>query len=190
MPWTTYTLAMLLFSVVTLVITYAVLRWQAFLPLNPMHFGDAKNAPSYGTAMTPDLAFNTAASFTTNTNWQAYSGENTMSYFSQMVGLASHNFFSAATGIAIAIALVRGLGRRSAASIGNFWVDLTRATLYVLLPLCLVYALFLCSAGRHSELPRLPNSDRRWKAARRSFPAGRLPRRKRSRCWGRTAAGR
>jgi K+-transporting ATPase ATPase A chain len=147
MPWTTYTLAMLLFSVVTLVVTYAILRWQAFLPLNPMHFGDAKNAPSYATAMTPDLAFSTAASFTTNTNWQAYSGENTMSYFSQMVGLASHNFFSAATGIAIAIALVRGLGRRSAASIGNFWVDLTRATVYVLLPICLVYALFLCSQG-------------------------------------------
>ena len=147
MPWTTYTLAMLLFSVVTLVFTYAVLRWQAFLPLNPMHFGDAKNAPSYATAMTPDLAFGTAASFTTNTNWQAYSGENTMSYFSQMVGLVSHNFFSAATGIAIAIALVRGLGRRSAASIGNFWVDLTRATVYVLLPLCIVYALVLCQQG-------------------------------------------
>ena len=147
MPWTTYTLAMLLFSVVTLLVTYAVLRWQAFLPLNPMHFGDAKNAPSYATAMTPDLAFNTAISFTTNTNWQAYSGENTMSYFSQMVGLVSHNFFSAATGIAIAIALVRGLGRRSAASIGNFWVDLTRATVYVLLPICIVYALALCQQG-------------------------------------------
>ena len=147
MPWTTYTLAMLLFSVVTLFVTYAVLRWQAFLPLNPMHFGDAKNAPSYATAMTPDLAFNTAISFTTNTNWQSYSGENTMSYFSQMVALVSHNFFSAATGIAIAIALVRGLGRRSAASIGNFWVDLTRATVYVLLPLCIVYALVLCQQG-------------------------------------------
>ncbi len=147
MPWTTYTFALLLFSVVTLFITYAVLRFQAFLPLNPMHFGDAKNAPSYATAMTPDLAFNTAVSFTTNTNWQAYSGENTMSYFSQTVALASHNFFSAAAGIAIAIALVRGLGRRSAASIGNFWVDLTRATLYVLLPLCLVYALVLCQQG-------------------------------------------
>ena len=147
MPWTTYTLAMLLFSVVTLVFTYAVLRWQAFLPLNPMHFGDAKNAPSYATAMTPDLAFNTAISFTTNTNWQAYGGESTMSYFSQMVGLVSHNFFSAATGIAIAIALVRGLGRRSAASIGNFWVDLTRSTVYVLLPLCIVYALVLCQQG-------------------------------------------
>ncbi len=147
MPWTTYTLAMLLFSVVTLFVTYAVLRWQAWLPLNPMHFGDAKNAPSYATAMTPDLAFNTAISFTTNTNWQSYSGENTMSYFSQMVALVSHNFFSAATGIAIAIALVRGLGRRSAASIGNFWVDLTRATVYVLLPLCIVYALVLCQQG-------------------------------------------
>ena len=147
MPWTTYTAAMLLFSVVTLVVTYALLRWQAFLPLNPMHFGDAKNAPSYATAMTPDLAFSTAASFATNTNWQAYSGENTMSYFSQMVALASHNFFSAATGIAIAIALVRGLARRSGTSIGNFWVDLTRAIVYVLLPLCLVYALFLCQQG-------------------------------------------
>jgi len=147
MPWTTYTLAMLLFSVVTLVFTYAVLRLQAYLPLNPMHFGDAKNAPSYATAMTPDLAFSTAASFTTNTNWQAYDGENTMSYFTQMVGLVSHNFFSAATGIAIAIALVRGLGRRSAAGIGNFWVDLTRTTLYVLMPLCIVYALVLCQQG-------------------------------------------
>ncbi len=147
MPWTTYTLAMLLFSIVTLVVTFALLRWQAFLPLNPMHFGDLKNQPSYATAMTPDLAFSTAASFTTNTNWQAYSGENTMSYFSQMVALASHNFFSAAVGIAIAIALVRGLGRRSAASIGNFWVDLTRATVYVLLPICLVYALVLCQQG-------------------------------------------
>ena len=147
MPWTTYTLAMLLFSVASLAVTYVVLREQAWLPLNPMHFGDAKNAPSYGTAMTADLAFNTAISFTTNTNWQAYSGENTLSYFAQTVALASHNFFSAATGIAIAIALVRGLGRRSAASIGSFWVDLTRATVYVLLPLCLVYALALCQQG-------------------------------------------
>ena len=147
MPWTTYTAAMLLFSMVTLVVTFALLRWQAFLPLNPMHFGDAKNAPSFGTAMTPDLAFNTAVSFTTNTNWQSYSGENTMSYFSQMVALASHNFFSAATGIAIAIALVRGLGRKTALTIGNFWVDLTRATLYVLLPICVLYALFLVQQG-------------------------------------------
>jgi len=147
MPWTTYTVAMLLFSAVGLVVTYALLRWQAFLPLNPMHFGDAKNGPSFGTAMTPDLAFNTAVSFVTNTNWQSYSGENTMSYFSQMVALASHNFLSGATGIAIAIALVRGLGRRTAQTIGNFWVDLTRATVYVLLPICIVYALFLTQQG-------------------------------------------
>jgi K+-transporting ATPase ATPase A chain len=146
MPWTTYTLAMLLFSVVTLVFTYAVLRLQAYLPLNPMQLGSDK-APSWGTSMTPDLAFNTAASFTTNTNWQAYDGENTMSYFAQMVGLASHNFFSAAVGIAIAIAMVRGLGRRSAQAIGNFWVDTVRAILYVLMPICLVYALVLLQQG-------------------------------------------
>lgn len=139
MPWTRYTFTMLLFSVVTLFVTYAALRLQAFLPWY--------DKTVLTTPMTPDLAFNTAISFTTNTNWQSYSGENTMSYFSQMVALASHNFFSAATGIAIAIALVRGLGRRSAASIGSFWVDLTRATVYVLLPLCLVYALVLCQQG-------------------------------------------
>ena len=139
MPWTRYTVAMLLFSVVTLFVTYAALRLQAFLPWY--------DKTVLTTPMTPDLAFNTAISFTTNTNWQSYSGENTMSYFSQMVALASHNFFSAATGIAIAIALVRGLGRRSAASIGSFWVDLTRATVYVLLPICLVYALVLCQQG-------------------------------------------
>ncbi len=146
MPWTVYTVAMLLFSAVTLLVTYAILRWQAFLPLNPMHLGSDK-APSWATAMTPDLAFGTAASFTTNTNWQAYDGENTMSYFSQMVGLVSHNFFSAASGIAIAIALCRGLGRRTANSIGNFWVDITRCTLYILLPICIVYALFLTQQG-------------------------------------------
>ena len=139
MPWTRYTVAMLLFSVVTLFVTYAALRLQAFLPWY--------DKTVLTTPMTPDLAFNTAISFTTNTNWQSYAGENTMSYFSQMVALASHNFFSAATGIAIAIALVRGLGRRSAASIGSFWVDLTRATVYVLLPICLVYALVLCQQG-------------------------------------------
>ena len=141
MPWTRYTLAMLLFSIVALVVSYLVLRLQGILPLNPAHLSTGA-APSWGTAMTPDLAFNTAASFTTNTNWQAYSGENTVSYFSQMVALTSHNFFSAATGIAIAIALVRGLARRSAQGIGNFWADITRATLYVLLPLSIILALF------------------------------------------------
>jgi K+-transporting ATPase ATPase A chain len=146
MPWTTYTIAMLVFSAVTLVVTYAMLRLQAYLPLNPEHFGSAK-APSWATPMTPDLAFGTAASFTTNTNWQAYDGENTMSYFSQMVALASHNFFSAAAGIAIAIALVRGLGRRSADRIGNWWVDLTRATIYILLPISLIVAIVYVQQG-------------------------------------------
>jgi len=146
MRWTGYTFAMLLFSVVTLLITYLLLRFQGSLPFNPMGFGTS-HAPGYATTMTPDLAFNTAISFTTNTNWQAYGGESTMSYFSQMVALTSHNFFSAATGIAIAIALVRGLSRKSAASIGNFWVDLTRATMYILLPICIVYALILLQQG-------------------------------------------
>ncbi|HEY3332952.1 MAG TPA: potassium-transporting ATPase subunit KdpA [Capsulimonadaceae bacterium] len=146
MPWTRYTLAMLLFSAVTFLITYAALRWQGYLPLNPMGLS-GPHAPSWATPMTPDLAFNTAVSFTTNTNWQAYVGENTMSYFSQMVALASHNFFSAATGIAIAIALVRGLTRRNSAGVGNFWVDMTRATMYVLLPLCVILALFYVQQG-------------------------------------------
>lgn len=146
MKWTTYTLAMLFFSVVTLIFTYAALRWQAFLPLNPERLGSSK-APGWGTAMTPDLAFNTAASFTTNTNWQSYGGENTMSYFAQMVGLVSHNFFSAATGIAIAIALVRGLAHKTASGIGNFWVDMTRAIVYILLPISVVVALFYAQQG-------------------------------------------
>jgi K+-transporting ATPase ATPase A chain len=139
MPWTVYALALLAFSVVTLIITFGLLRLQAWLPLNPQHFG-AKE-------MTPDLAFNTAVSFTTNTNWQAYAGESTVSYFSQMVSLASHNFFSAAAGIAVAIALVRGLARKSAAGVGNFWVDITRATVYILLPLCLIFAMVFVQQG-------------------------------------------
>src|SRR5262249_25405657 len=128
--WKGYAFAMLLFSVVGAVVTYAILRLQNLLPFNPQGFD----------AVAPDLAFNTAVSFTTNTNWQFYSGESTMSYFSQMAALAFHNWVSAATGIAIAVALVRGLTRRSARSIGNFWVDLVRCTLYVLLPICFVYS--------------------------------------------------
>ncbi|MEO7717177.1 MAG: potassium-transporting ATPase subunit KdpA [Capsulimonas sp.] len=139
MSWTVYALALLAFSIVTLVITFGLLRMQAWLPLNPQHFG-AKE-------MTPDLAFNTAVSFTTNTNWQAYAAESTVSYFSQMVSLASHNFFSAAAGIAVAIALVRGLARKSASGVGNFWVDITRATLYILLPLCLIFAMIFVQQG-------------------------------------------
>ncbi|GAC1400535.1 MAG: potassium-transporting ATPase subunit KdpA [Ktedonobacteraceae bacterium] len=135
--WTTYTIAMLLFSVAGMLILYIQQRTQQWLPLNPAGM----------TAVEPQLAFNTAASFTTNTNWQNYSGEQTMSYLTQMSGLAFHNFASAATGIALAVALVRGLTRRSAQSIGNFWVDLTRCILYVLLPISIVGALILVSQG-------------------------------------------
>jgi K+-transporting ATPase ATPase A chain len=135
--WKQYTLAMLAFSLVGCLFTYAILRLQYFLPLNPQGFA----------GVSPDLSFNTATSFTTNTNWQNYSGESTMSYFSQMVGLAFHNFVSAATGIAIAAALVRGIARHSATTLGNFWVDLVRVTYYLLLPICLVFAVFLVSQG-------------------------------------------
>jgi potassium-transporting ATPase potassium-binding subunit len=135
--WTAYTAAMLMFSVVGLLALYALQRLQYYLPLNPQDFN----------GVNPDLAFNTAVSFTTNTNWQAYSGESTMSYLAQMAGLAFHNFVSAATGIALAIAFMRGIARREANTIGNFWVDLTRCSLYVLLPLCIVGALLLVSQG-------------------------------------------
>jgi K+-transporting ATPase ATPase A chain len=135
--WVVYTAAMLMFSVVSLVVLYALQRLQYYLPLNPQRFP----------GVAPDLAFNTAVSFTTNTNWQAYSGESTMSYLVQMAGLAFHNFASAATGIVLAIAFIRGIARREAKTIGNFWVDLTRCSLYVLLPLCVVGALLLVSQG-------------------------------------------
>jgi K+-transporting ATPase ATPase A chain len=139
MRWTTYAFAMLMFTVVGVILTYVMLRFQEHLPFNPQKFG--------GKDMTPDLSFNTAASFSTNTNWQAYTPESTVSYFSNMVALAVHNWMSAATGIAIAVALVRGFARRSAQGIGNFWVDVTRATLYLLMPICLVYALVLVQQG-------------------------------------------
>ena len=135
--WKQYTLSLLAFSLVGLLFTYAILRLQHRLPLNPQGFGPLK----------PDLAFNTAASFTTNTNWQNYGGETTLSYFSQMVGLVFHNFVSAAVGIAVAAALVRGLARHTAKTIGNFWADLVRVNLYLLLPLSLGLALFLVSQG-------------------------------------------
>src|ERR1035441_6277845 len=135
--WRQYTWAMLLFSLVSCVFTYAILRLQNYLPLNPQHLG----------ALSPDLAFNTAVSFTTNTNWQSYSGESTMSYLSQMVALVIHNFASGATGIAIAAALVRGLSRHSTNLLGNFWVDLVRVTYYLLVPICLVFAVVLVSQG-------------------------------------------
>ena len=135
--WKSYTFAMLAFSAAGVLFTYAILRLQHLLPLNP------QGLPALG----PALAFNTAVSFTTNTNWQSYGGESTMSYFSQMVGLAIHNFTSAAVGISIAAALVRGIARHSANTLGNFWVDLIRTTYYLLLPLCLVFAVFLVSQG-------------------------------------------
>ena len=135
--WKRYTAAMLIFSGVTMLFTYAILRLQAVLPLNPQNM----------TAVGQELAFNTAASFDTNTNWQSYGGESTMSYLSQMVALTSQNFWTAAVGISIAAALVRGIARHTAATIGNFWVDVIRSTYYLLLPLCLVYAVFLVSQG-------------------------------------------
>ncbi|MFY9845323.1 MAG: potassium-transporting ATPase subunit KdpA [Terriglobales bacterium] len=137
MRWTEYAYAMLLFSGATMLLLYGIERVQQWLPLNPQKFGAVAQA----------LAFNTAASFTTNTNWQNYSGESTMSYLTQMVGLAYHNFASAAVGIALAIAFVRGIARKEKETIGNFWVDMTRSILWVLLPACIVYALLLVSQG-------------------------------------------
>jgi len=135
--WKHYTVAMLLFSAVGVVFTYAILRCQAWLPLNPQQLP----------AVPDHLAFNTAISFATNTNWQSYGGESTMSYLSQMVALVIHNFTSAATGIAIAAALGRGIARHSAITLGNFWVDLVRVTYYLLLPICAVFAVVLISQG-------------------------------------------
>jgi len=135
--WKQYTISMLLFSLIGVVFTYAILRCQYYLPFNPQGF----------VGISDHLAFNTAISFVTNTNWQSYGGESTMSYFSQMVALTIHNFTSAATGIAIAAALVRGISRASTTTLGNFWVDMVRTTYYLLLPLCVVFAVFLMSQG-------------------------------------------
>jgi K+-transporting ATPase ATPase A chain len=137
MPWTEYTIAMLLYSAVSMLLLYVIERVQQLLPWNPQHLAK----------LAPDLAFNTAASFTTNTNWQNYGGESTMSYFTQMAGLAYHNFASAAVGIVIAIAVVRGIARRESKTIGNFWVDTTRCFLWILLPVCLVVAMVFVSQG-------------------------------------------
>src|SRR5579862_6300907 len=138
MRWTEYAVCMLLFSLVSMLVLYLMQRLQGYLPFNQQRFG----------AVTPThVAFNTAASFTTNTNWQAYAGETTMSYFTQMAGLAYHNFVSAAVGIALAIAFIRGIARRQMETIGNFWVDMVRSILWVLLPFSIVYALLLVSQG-------------------------------------------
>ena len=135
--WRRYALHMLVFNFVLMAFTYAILRLQGVLPGNPQGLA----------GLTPHLAFNTAVSFTTNTNWQSYSGESTMSNLSQMLGLTIHNFMSAATGIALAFALFRGFARRETATVGNFWADCTRITLYLLLPISIVYALFLIASG-------------------------------------------
>lgn len=137
MTWSEYAVSMLLFSMIGMLVLYAMQRLQSFLPLNPQKIA----------GVPADLAFNTAASFTTNTNWQAYGGESTMSYLTQMAGLAFHNFVSAAAGIAVAVAVIRGFVRRSARTLGNFWVDMTRATLWILLPISAVLALVLVWQG-------------------------------------------
>ena len=140
--WLTYTVAMLLFHVGGFLIIYALMRLQAVLPFNPAE----------QSAVAEDLSFNTAISFITNTNWQNYGGESTLSYLVQMLGLTHQNFLSAATGIALAVALIRGFSRSSMRTIGNFWVDVTRCTLYVLLPICVVYTLFLVWQGMPQTL--------------------------------------
>jgi K+-transporting ATPase ATPase A chain len=137
MNWREYAFAMLGFSAISLLVTYAIERLQAYLPFNPQHLA----------GVGPDLAWNTAASFTTNTNWQFYTPESTMSYLTEMAGLAIHNFFSAAVGIVVAVALIRGIKRTSSGTIGNFWVDTTRTMLYILVPACIVYALLLVAQG-------------------------------------------
>jgi potassium-transporting ATPase potassium-binding subunit len=144
MDWKEYALAMLLFSAVSMLLLYLIERVQAlkWMPWNPQHLANVG----------PDLAFNTAASFTTNTNWQNYGGESAMSYFTQMAGLAYHNFSSAAVGIALAIAIIRGIARRESKTIGNFWVDVTRCMLWVLAPICLVFALIFVSQGMIQNL--------------------------------------
>ena len=135
--WLTYTVAMLFFHFGGFLILYVLMRTQGSLPYNPAGM----------TAVAPDLSFNTAVSFITNTNWQNYGGESTMSYLVQMLGLTHQNFLSAATGIVLALALIRGFARASVKTVGNFWVDITRCTLYILLPICIVYALFLVWQG-------------------------------------------
>jgi potassium-transporting ATPase potassium-binding subunit len=135
--WVTYTVSMLFFHVGGFLILYALMRLQGALPFNPADMS----------AVAPDLSFNTAVSFITNTNWQNYGGESTMSYLVQMLGLTHQNFLSAATGIVLAMALIRGFARASMRTVGNFWVDITRCTLYILLPICVIYALFLVWQG-------------------------------------------
>jgi len=149
--WIRYSASMISLSIFSFLFVYLLQRFQGHLPLNPMHFSTPQ-APSNATAMTPDLAFNTAVSFTTNTNWQAYSPDTTVSYLTQMAALAVQNFVSAAVGIAVAVALIRGFARHTAKTIGNFWVDVTRCTLYILLPICILATLFVVWQGSIQNL--------------------------------------
>ena len=144
--WVRYSASLISLSIFSFLFVYLIQRLQGYLPLNPMHFSTAQ-APTGATPMTPDLAFNTAVSFMTNTNWQAYSPDTTLSYLTQMAALAVQNFVSAAVGIAIAVALIRGFARHTTKTIGNFWADVTRCTLYVLLPICVLATLFFVSEG-------------------------------------------
>src|SRR5258707_418693 len=146
MRWTEYAAAMLLFSLVSMLVLYLIQRLQGHLPFNPQHLPGVDSSGS-STGGFVGSAFNTAASFTPNTNWQSYVPETTMSYLTQMAGLAYHNFASAAVGIALAIAFIRGIARRKMQTIGNFWVDFVRASLWVMLPFCVVGALLLVSQG-------------------------------------------
>src|ERR1044072_6105314 len=141
MRWTEYAVAMLLFSGVSMLVLYVLQRLQGVLPLNPQHL------PGVDSTVFTGSSFNTAGSFTSNTNWQSYVPETTMSYLTQMAGLAYHNFVSAAVGISLAIAFIRGIARKQSQTIGNFWVDMTRAVLWVLLPFCIVGALLLVADG-------------------------------------------
>src|SRR5438309_2382522 len=144
--WLGYSASMISFSIFSFLAVYLLQRLQGHLPLNPMHFSTPQ-APQNATPMTPDLAFNTAVSFMTNTNWQSYSPDATVSYLTQMAALAVQNFVSAAVGIAVAVALIRGFARHTAKTIGNFWVDVTRCTLYLLLPICILATLFFVAQG-------------------------------------------
>src|SRR5450756_1666905 len=144
--WIRYSASMISLSIFSFLFVYVLQRLQGHLPLNPMHF-TTPQAPSNATAMTPDLAFNNAVSFMTNTNWQSYSPDTTVSYFTQMTALAVQNFISAAVGIAVAVAMIRGFARHTAKTIGNFWVDVTRCTLYILMPICILATLFFVWQG-------------------------------------------
>src|SRR5450755_4561457 len=144
--WVRYSASLISLSIFSFLFVYLIQRLQGYLPLNPMHFSTSQ-APTGATTMTPDLAYNTAVSFMTNTNWQSYSPDTTMSYLTQMAALAVQNFVSAAVGIAVAVAMIRGFARHSAKTIGNFWVDVTRCTLYILLPICILATLFFVGQG-------------------------------------------